>query len=64
MSAQQRGAGMRDVGFALIVLGVALLAFPLYHQLVQFVALRPIHAQLGGAFLLMAGSVSMLLTPR
>ena len=55
---------MRDVGFAFIVLGVALLAFPLYDQLLQFIALKPLQAQLGGAGLLTAGGVSLLLRPR
>jgi hypothetical protein len=55
---------MRDVGFGSVVLGVLLLAFPLFADLVPFILLKPNIAQLAGAGFLMAGGVTLALSPR
>ncbi len=53
---------MKEFGAGAAMLGIALIAFPLYSEYVGFIHLLPMHAQLAGGVVLAIEAASFLLS--
>jgi hypothetical protein len=55
---------VREIGLGCILPGVALLAFPMYQQVLAFLSLQTDHARLAGGGFLVVGGTVVALNPR